>query len=51
MAYISFQPKDNFKTLLYSGTGSENAITGVGFRPDLVWTKRRDSRKTSETDW
>jgi len=43
MAYISFQPKDNFKTLLYSGTGAEHAITGVGFRPDLVWTKRRNS--------
>ena len=40
-AYISFQPSDNFKTLLYTGTGSSNAITGVGFQPDWVWTKAR----------
>ena len=42
MAYISFQPKDYYKTLLYTGTGSSNAVTGVGFRPDWVWIKGRD---------
>jgi len=43
MAYISFQPKDHFKTKLFSGTGSSNAQTGVGFQPDLVWIKNRGS--------
>ena len=42
MAYISFQPSDYFNTLLYTGTGSSNAVTGVGFRPDWVWIKGRD---------
>ena len=31
MAYISFQPSDYFNTQLYTGTGSTNAQTGVGF--------------------
>ena len=41
MAYISFQPKDYFNTKLYTGTGSSNAITGVGFQPDFCWVKQR----------
>ena len=48
MAFISFQPKDNFKTLLYSGNGGNGttttqAITGAGFQPDCVWLKKRTS--------
>ena len=27
MAYISFQPTDNFKTHLFTGTGASNAQT------------------------
>ncbi len=47
MAYISFQPSDYFNTKLYVGNGSDaHSITGVGFKPDLVWTKNR----TSATD-
>ena len=42
MAYISFQPNDYFNTKLYTGTGSSNAITGVGFQPDWTWIKRRN---------
>ena len=42
MAYISFQPSDYFNTKLYTGTGSSNALTGVGFQPDIVWIKERD---------
>ena len=42
MAYISFQPKDYFNTLLYTGTGSTNAVTGVGFAPDMIWGKNRN---------
>jgi len=43
MAYISFQPKDYFNTKLFTGNGSTNAITGVGFQPDWVWIKDRQS--------
>lgn len=30
-----------FNTKTYTGTGSEHAITGVGFQPDMVWLKSR----------
>jgi hypothetical protein len=43
MSYISFQPKDYFNTKLYSGTGSAQSISSVGFQPDWVWVKDRDS--------
>jgi hypothetical protein len=33
---------DYFNTILYTGTGSSNARTGVGFQPDLVWIKERN---------
>ena len=42
MAYISFQPKDHFNTKLYTGTGSSQVLTGVGFQPDFIWTKTRN---------
>jgi len=32
-----------FNTVLYTGNGSTNAITGVGYQPDWVWIKRRGS--------
>ena len=40
--YISFQPSDFFNTKLYTGTGSSNAVTGVGFEPAFTWIKNRD---------
>jgi hypothetical protein len=44
MAYITFQPSDYFNTVTYTGNGSAgNGITGVGFQPDWVWIKRRES--------
>jgi hypothetical protein len=43
MSYISFQPKDYFNTVLYTGNASTNAITGVGFQPDWTWIKRRNA--------
>jgi len=43
MAYINFQPSDHFNAKLYTGNGSTNAITGVGFQPDWVWCKKRNS--------
>jgi hypothetical protein len=41
MAFISFQPKDYFNTKLYTGTGAENAVTGIGFTPSFTWLKNR----------
>ena len=42
MAIID-KPSDYFNTKLYTGTGSSHAITGVGFAPNWVWLKRRDT--------
>jgi len=43
MAYTDIDdPTIFFNTILYSGTGSENARTGVGFQPDWVWIKQRN---------
>ena len=39
--YITFQPSDHFNTKLYTGNGSTNNITGVGFDPDWIWAKSR----------
>jgi len=36
-------PDDYFNTVTYSGNGSTNAITGVGFQPDWVWAKVRNA--------
>ena len=48
MAYISFQPKDYFNTKLYTGTGSSNAITGIGFAPDWLWIKARGASYSNQ---
>ena len=43
MAYATInKSSEYFNTKLWTGTGAENAITGVGFQPDLVWIKRRE---------
>ena len=34
---------DYFNTKLYTGTGSTQSITGVGFQPDMVWSKNRST--------
>lgn len=34
---------EHFNTVLYTGTSSTQSITGVGFQPDLVWVKNRDT--------
>ena len=42
MAYTTInKSSEHFNTKLYTGTGSSNAVTGVNFRPDLVWIKNR----------
>jgi len=38
---------DYFNTKLYTGTGSSNALTGVGFQPDLTWIKQRNETRNS----
>ena len=35
-----------FNTVLYTGNGSSNAITGLGFQPDLVWAKSRSAAQS-----
>ena len=34
---------EHFNTVTYTGNDGINEITGVGFQPDLVWIKRRNS--------
>ena len=36
-----------FTTLTYIGMGSQRAITGVGFKPDILWLKARDDIGTA----
>jgi len=52
MAYISFQPKDYFNTLLWTGDGaSSKSLTGTNFEPNWTWIKRRsDAQAHSITD-
>ena len=40
MAQID-KPNLHFNTKLYTGNAGTNAITGVGFQPDLIWGKDR----------
>ena len=37
------KPDTYFNTKLYTGTGSSLGVTGVGFQPDLVWLKSRNT--------
>ena len=41
MAIID-KPSDYFNTKLYTGNGSTNNITGVGFQPNFSWIKNRN---------
>ena len=42
MAYSTINKSSSyFNTLLYTGNGSTNALTGVGFKPDFTWIKSR----------
>jgi len=43
MAYTTINKGSSyFNTKLYTGTGSSNSLTGVGFQPDWVWIKKRN---------
>jgi len=37
------QADNYFNTVLYTGTGSTQSVTGTGFQPDLVWIKSRSA--------
>ena len=42
MAYTTInKSSEHFNTKLYTGNGSSQSFTGVGFQPDFVWIKRR----------
>ena len=44
MAYTTVNKStDYFNIKLYTGNGSTQSITGVGFQPDFTWIKRRDA--------
>jgi len=44
MAYTTVnKSRDYFNTVTFTGTGSSNAVTGVGFRPDWLWIKNRST--------
>ena len=44
------KPTDYFNTVLYTGTGAIQSVTGVGFQPDWLWTKIR-SDTGNHTVW
>ena len=49
MAYTAVDKHTaHFNIKLYSGTGSSNAITGVGFQPDWVWFDNRSTGLAKE---
>jgi hypothetical protein len=46
MAYTTIDdPTIYFNTKLYTGNGSTQSITGVGFQPDWIWTKGRSGSR------
>ena len=47
MAQIN-KPSEYFNTKLYTGNGSTQSITGVGFQPDWVWTKNRTNANSHQ---
>jgi len=40
---VAVIPSEHFNTVIYTGNNSTNAITGVGFQPDLNWIKCRST--------
>jgi len=45
--YFENELDTSFNTVLYTGSTSPHAITGVGFSPDLIWIKNRDTTDSS----
>ena len=52
MAYTTINKStDYFNTVLYTGNGGTQNITGVGFQPDFIWGKTRaDNAGSGQTD-
>jgi len=49
MAYSTIsKPSLHFNTKLYTGNGSTQALTGVGFQPDWTWIKERGASNNHE---
>ena len=49
MAYTTINKStDYFNTKIYTGTGSSNAITGIGFAPDWLWLKSRNTATSNQ---
>ena len=38
---VDVVPSKNFNAVAYTGTGSNQVVTGVGFQPDFLWLKNR----------
>jgi hypothetical protein len=41
-------PEDYFNTVLYTGNGGTQNVTGVGFQPDFIWIKNRSTTYTHQ---
>jgi hypothetical protein len=49
MAYTTInKPSEYFNTVTYTGTGSTQSITGVGFQPDFLWIKSRGLARSNQ---
>ena len=49
MAFTTInKPNEYFNTVLYTGNGSTQSITGVNFQPDWVWLKARSESASHE---
>ena len=44
---VVIRPQRHFDTLLYTATGNAMSVTGLEFKPDLIWQKRRDATSGS----
>ncbi len=49
MAYTGINKStEHFNTKLYTGNGGTQALTGVGFQPDMTWLKNRNTTNDHE---
>ena len=52
MAYTTIKkPSDYFNTKIYTGNGSTQSISSVGFQPDLTWLKVRLAGSGQDHTW
>ena len=42
MPDVAVTPSEYFNTVLYTGNGSTQSITGFGFTPDWIWDASRN---------